>query len=304
MQSQRIEPEQLADSVIAVPPLARDQDWRVSAEQNARIVRYLEAGGVSTLLYGGNANFYHVSLEEYRPILEMLIQIAAANTLVIPSIGPAFGTMMSQATIIKDYRFPTAMVLPQREIMTSAGLVTAIREVTERLERPVVLYLKHDRAVDVRHVEMLFRDGLISFIKYAVVREDPDHDPYLSEIVNRIPAYRIVSGIGEQPAPVHMRRYGLAGFTSGCVCVAPALSMQMLRALRREEYEAAEVICAIFQPLEDLRNAIHPIRVLHEAVELAGIAETGPHLPLLSALNDDERTKIRLAAKELKARTI
>jgi dihydrodipicolinate synthase/N-acetylneuraminate lyase len=304
MQTRSLSSTQLHESVIAVPPLPRDKNLVVSIEQNRRLVRYLEAGGIGTLLYGGNANFYHVSLAEYGQILDMLRTIVAESTLVIPSVGPAYGTMMSQADILKDYAFPTVMVLPQREIMTSAGLATAVRRLSDRISRPVVLYLKHDRTVDVTDIESLVRDGLVSFIKYAVVRENPSQDTYLSEITEHIPSSLIVSGIGEQPAITHMRSFGLAGFTSGCVCVAPALSMAMLHALVRHDYDTAESIRSIFQPLEDLRNAINPIRVLHEAVTAAGIAETGPHLPLLSPLTEGERAKVRTAALELKTKSI
>ena len=59
-----------------------------------------------------------------------------------------------------------------------------------------------------------------------------------------------------------------------------------------------------FEPLEDLRNSISPVRVLHEALHLAGIANTGPHLPLLSRLNDSERKAIEEAACNLMQRTI
>ena len=31
----------------------------------------------------------------------------------------------------------------------------------------------------------------------------------------------VVSGMGELPAIIHLRDFGLAGFTSGCVCIAP-----------------------------------------------------------------------------------
>ncbi len=73
-----------------------------------------------------------------------------------------------------------------------------------------------------------------------------------------------------------MRDFGVAGYTSGCVCVAPKLSMDMLRAIQAKDYAKAESIREIFRPLEDLRNGIQPIRVLHHAVAGAGIATTGP----------------------------
>ncbi|MCA9265862.1 MAG: dihydrodipicolinate synthase family protein, partial [Planctomycetales bacterium] len=110
---------------------------------------------------------------------------------------------------------------------------------------------------------------------------------------------RIVSGIGEQPAITHMRKFGLAGFTSGCVCIAPALSQQMLHAVQGGEWERAESIRQKFAPLEGLRNGIHPIRVLHAAVRLAGIANTGPIQPLLDDVNYNEEREIAEVVRSL-----
>ena len=72
MNNDPITPEVLADSVIAVPPLARDADLKVCPTENVKIMRHLEAGGVRTLLYGGNAMFYHIGLGEYAETLAML----------------------------------------------------------------------------------------------------------------------------------------------------------------------------------------------------------------------------------------
>ena len=61
----------------------------------------------------------------------------------------------------------------------------------------------------------------------------------------------------------------------------------------------AERLRQIFRPLEDLRNAINPIRVLHEAVRLAGIADTGPMQPLLSNLPEADHARVARAAQAL-----
>src|ERR1700754_4333489 len=59
-------------SVMAVPPLARRADFSLDADENAKLIRHIEAGGVRTVLYGGNANLYHVAVSEYRELLDML----------------------------------------------------------------------------------------------------------------------------------------------------------------------------------------------------------------------------------------
>ena len=73
----------------------------------------------------------------------------------------------------------------------------------------------------------------------------------------------------------------------------------MLGAINGGDFELAESIRNTFQPLEDLRNEINPIRVLHEAVSSAGIAQTGPHLPLLSGLDAADTGRVQEAAKAL-----
>jgi dihydrodipicolinate synthase/N-acetylneuraminate lyase len=145
----------------------------------------------------------------------------------------------------------------------------------------------------------MHQDGLISWIKYAVVLDDPSQDTYLPEISQVFPQDLIVSGIGEQPAIIHMRDFGVNSFTSGCVCLAPGLSMRMLRAIQAGDDEQAESIRLKFQGLEDLRNAIQPIRVLHHAVRAAGIADTGTIQPLLSELTIDQAALVHQAACDL-----
>ena len=291
----------LATSVMAVPPLSRRLDFTLNEGANVAIIRHLEAGGVRLLLYGGNANLYHVPLSEYEPLLAMLARIAGPDTLVIPSAGPSFGMLVDQAKIIRRFAFPTVMVLPQQGLTTSVGVATGIRRFVEASGVPALLYIKHDGFIEPEDVAALDRDGLLSGIKYATVRNDASVDPYLRRLVEVVDRERIISGIGEQPAIIHTRDFGLGGFTSGCVCVAPRLSQQMLAAMRGGAWEEADRIRSVFRPLEDLRNSINPIRVLHRAVEGSGIAPTGPLLPLLSNVEAEYEAAIDAAASALLA---
>ena len=299
MQTSPFRPEQFQESVLAVPPMARNSKEQICAEENTKIIRHIEAGGVSMLLYGGNANFYHIRPSEFAAALEMLQSAAGENTLVVPSVGPAYGTMMDQADVFRSTSFPTVMVLPTKAIMTEAGLMTGFRRFVEAINRPAVLYIKEEGYISPEGAAELVRDGLVSFIKYAIVRNDTADDEYLSRLVTMVDPKIICSGIGEQPALIHLTKFRLNGYTSGCVCVNPALSQRMLRAIIDRDYDLAETIRKRFLPLEDLRNEINPIRVLHEAVALADIAHTGRHLPLLSGVTESATSKIQYAAVEL-----
>lgn len=301
MWTAKITADRLASSVIAVPPMARNAQGVLCRHNNEKIIRWIEAGGVTTFLYGGNAVFYHMRLSEYADALTIIAESAAPTSLMIPSVGPTYGIMMDQVEILNQFDFPTVMILPQKEIADEKGIATGIRKFAEAYGKPIVLYLKHDRWLSPSIVDKLVKDGLVSWIKYAVVLDQPLEDRYLREVLDVAPANIVVSGIGEQPAIIHMRDFGVGSYTSGCVCVAPKLSMDMLRAIQAKDYAQAESIREVFRPLEDLRNGIQPIRVLHHAVKAADIADTGPMQPLLGELETSQEQSIAIASKELRA---
>jgi dihydrodipicolinate synthase/N-acetylneuraminate lyase len=291
----------LAGSVLAVPPLARNADLTFNHAANTALIRHIEAGGVSTLLYGGNANFYNIGLYEYAGLLNALAEIAAPKTWVIPSVGPDFGRMIDQAPVLKARGFPTAMALPMTFPMTLAGAATGLRRFADAFGKPIVVYIKAEGYLTPALVKGLVDDGVVAAIKYAIVRQDPKQDAFLSELVDLVDRRYIVSGIGERPCIIHMRDFGLPGFTSGSVCVGPRGSQMILEALKRKDYATAEQLRERYIPLEDARDALSPIRVLHEAVRLAGIADTGPILPLLSNIDREHHVRIQKAASDLLA---
>jgi len=302
MKTTPVTPADLRSSVIAVPPLCRNADLSLSPEENGKLIRHMYAGGIRTLLYGGNANLYNIALSEYDSLLNMLQELAPEDLWMVPSIGPMYGTAMDQAAILKEHQFPTAMLLPTLFPSKPAGVATAVRHIVEKAGMKIVLYIKDESYITPEHAAELVNDGLISWIKYAVVKSNPAEDLYLTKLVSMVNPEIIVSGIGEQPAIIHLRDFGITGFTAGCVCIAPNLSMDMLRAIDAKDYEKAEALREIFLPLEDQRNAHSPILVLHQAVALAGIAQTGPVLPLLTELPEALIPGIEKAAKELLAR--
>jgi dihydrodipicolinate synthase/N-acetylneuraminate lyase len=293
--------DEFSASVLAVPPLARHADLSLDVDQNRKLIRHIEDGGFKTLLYGGNANMYHCSLHDYARLLELLAANCADTTRVIPAIGPDFGKMVDQGRLLRGSEYRTAMVLPMQGFTTPEGLADGISRFVDFTGIPVTLYLKSESYIDIANLGRLVDEGRIVAVKYAVVRDDPVEDLYLQSLVERITAARVVSGMGERPALVHLSRFGLASFTTGSGCIAPKASMRLLKALKQREVAVAEDLRARFLPLEDLRESISLIRVLHDAVTLSGIADMGPHLPLLSASPTDRWDEIKQAADVLAA---
>jgi len=290
-------------SVLAVPPLARHADFSLNAGANRALIRYLEAGGIRTLMYGGNANIYNLGVLGLEAEMSALGEMAGADTWVIPAVGPEYGKAMDQAHILKALPFPTAMVLPLGFPATQAGIAIGIRKIAERYGKPVIAYVKSENYLKPADAGALIRDGAMIAVKYGVVRKEPATDDYLSALLDHVSPEQVVSGIGERPAPAHLIKFGLVSFTSGSVCVAPRLSLALLAALKARDEERALDLQTPFLPLEDLRDALSPIRALHSAVSLAGIAEMGPMLPMLTEIEDPaQRRDIERAARVLRAK--
>ena len=64
------------------------------------------------------------------------------------------------------------------------GIVRGIRDFVAAYQKPVVVYLKFENWLPTEAVKALFDEGAISWIKYAVVREDPLHTRALTLLGN------------------------------------------------------------------------------------------------------------------------
>lgn len=310
MRTAPISPDDL-QGVFPVPPLPRRCDLKRTLDFDAsgRIVSHLAAAGITRLLCGGNAFLYHLSLPEYKQLLEWLSSLPD-SLWCIPSAGPSYGRLMDQAPLLRKHGFPCVMVLPCHDPRDAAGLERGLREFADAAGMPLTLYLKDeqgfgsDREAGLDAVGRLVESGVCCAIKYAVVRKDPRQDEYLSGLLARVDRRYVVSGIGERPAVVHMLDWHLPGFTTGSGCIAPALSQALFAACRRADRYAAETLRAPFLPLEDLRDAWGPAPVLHAAVEAAGIAETGPLPPFASNLPAERYAAVQPVAQTLAAQSV
>ena len=292
----------LRASVIAVPPMPRHADGTINAAANGQLLSHLRSGQVTTFMYGGNANFYNLGVRELGAVLDALTPLLAENDWLIPSVGADFGKAAEQIDLLRERAFPTAMALPLRFPANPAGVARGLGRLASRYGKPVIAYVKDEGYINNADLAVLVREGSVCAVKYAIVRENPKQDAVLADLVQRIGADLLISGIGERPVIDHFRSFGLRAFTSGSTCVAPALSDRIRRALHAGDDATAAATREIFMPLEDARDAHSPIRILHAAVELAGIAPTGPIGEYLSVIDDAQVIeKLRPIAKDLLA---
>jgi len=304
----RTSPIQASDwcGVFPVPPLARRGDPKRTIDwaENDRLIAHMAAGGMSRFLYGGNAFLYHITLAEYEELLGWLNGLDNAYW-AIPSAGPSYGRLIDQAPILRRYNFPAVMHLPCADPRDAAGLESGLRDFAAACGTPLIIYLKEEHnfganlEAGLDAVARLVKDGICIGIKYAVVRKDPSQDAYLASLLRRVDRSIVLSGIGERPAIIHMRDFGVPGFTTGSGCLAPTLSNRIHKACEEQRYDAAAQSRELFIPHEDLRDAWGPARVLHAATALAGLSATGPIPPFISALTPEQLAQLAPVAQLL-----
>jgi 4-hydroxy-tetrahydrodipicolinate synthase len=283
-----ITPADLRRCVIAAPPMPRKPNGSIDVEANGLVLDHLRAGRVGTFMYGGNANFYNLGVAELGRVVDALTPLLEADDWLIPSVGADFGKAAEQIAMLRERAFPTAVVLPPRVPAHPQGVARGLGKLSSLYGKPLIAYVEDEGYIDNADLAALLQEGSVCAVKYAIVRKDAVHDAVLANLVQRMGPDLIISGMGERPVIDHFRSFGLRAFTSGSACVAPALSNRIREALHAGDHATAMAVRALFMPLEAARDAHSPIRILHAAVELAGIAPTGPIGDFLSVIDDEK----------------
>ncbi len=179
------------------------------------------------------------------------------------------------------------MMLPCADPRDAKGLEYGAREFVDKSGVPLILYLKDEPNFGIDLDAGL--DAVARMVAGQVLRGDQlrggasaSFGRSLSRrLAEACRSLHVISGIGERPAIVHMREWGLPGFTTGSGCVAPgadaASELNVAVALWDEAGSRAPDV----HPVEDLRDR-RPARVLHAAsVDRAPTsARAGPIRPL------------------------
>ncbi len=179
MKTSAVNAADLARSVIAVPPLARSGDLALNPEANATLIRHMEAGGVSTMMYGGNANFYNIGMYEYAAVLDFLEQTVDAGYMAHPLGWPRFRQAHGSGAVLRTRAFPDRDGAASDVSRYTGGQRKSDQLFAESYGRPVIVYVKAENYLLPVHIKRLVEAGLVAAIKYAVVREDPAADPFL-----------------------------------------------------------------------------------------------------------------------------
>jgi 4-hydroxy-tetrahydrodipicolinate synthase len=286
----------LAD-VVAIPVTPFAEDGSVDRDTHRALLRRLLDGGISTLTPNGNTGeFYALTPEERRLVTEWTVQEAGDRAVVLVGVGHDVPTAIASARHARDLGAQMVMVhQPVHPYVSAAGWVDYHRAIAEAVpELGVVPYLRNAQLPGARLAELADHCPNVIGVKYAV----PDAARFAAFARDAgLERFVWVAGLAEPYAPSYFSA-GATGFTSGLVNVAPAVSLNMIEALRAGDYPAAMKVWEQIRRFEELRAAhgsANNVTVVKEALAALGLCRRDVRPPS-KPLPEDERAEVAAIA--------
>ncbi|GGZ47821.1 dihydrodipicolinate synthase family protein [Streptomyces bluensis] len=286
----------LAD-VVAIPVTPFAEDGSVDQDTHRALLRRLLDGGVRTLTPNGNTGeFYALTPAERQLVTELTMDEAGDRSAVLVGVGHDVPTAVASARHAREAGAQMVMVhQPVHPYVSETGWVDYHRAIAEAVpELGVVPYLRNASLPGARLAELADACPNVIGVKYAV----PDAARFAAFARDAgLDRFVWVAGLAEPYAPSYFSA-GATGFTSGLVNVSPAVSLNMLEALRSGDYPAAMKVWEQIRRFEELRAAgasANNVTVVKEALASLGLCRRDVRAPS-RVLPEDERAEVAAIA--------
>ncbi|MGW5236530.1 dihydrodipicolinate synthase family protein [Streptomyces nodosus] len=286
----------LAD-VVAIPVTPFAEDGTVDPDVYRALLRRLLDGGVRTLTPNGNTGeFYALTPEERRLVAELTVKEVGDRAAILVGVGHDVPTAVASARHARELGAQMVMVhQPVHPYVSAAGWVDYHRAIAEAVpELGVVPYIRNAQLPGARLAELADRCPNVIGVKYAV----PDAARFAAFARDAgLDRFVWVAGLAEPYAPSYFSA-GATGFTSGLVNVAPAVSVDMIEALRSGDYPAAMKVWERIRRFEELRAAngsANNVTVVKEALASLGLCRRDVRPPS-KPLAEEERAEVAAIA--------
>lgn len=250
----------------------------------------LIAAGIEVIYPCGNTGeYYSLSQDEAKSVVEFAVQHIAGRAKVIVGIGYDAGTAANLAVHAEQAGADGLMLhQPVHPFQLEDGLVDYYRQVAASTNLPLLLYVRHESVTARVLAEAAVIPNIVG-VKYAV-----NHLPSFAKAVQQIGDQLVwICGLAEMQAPFFYAA-GAVGFTSGMVNVDATRSFTMLQALREARYADAMAVWNEIRPFEELREekrSGNNVSVVKEAMAQLGLGNGLVRAPL-ARLSEAERGRV------------
>ncbi|MFE2637534.1 dihydrodipicolinate synthase family protein [Streptomyces scopuliridis] len=275
-------------TVIGIPVVPYDEDGAVDQDLTVALTARLVRNGVTALTPNGNTGeFYALSPDERRHVLTSVLSARGSATTIVAGVGFDLGTAITDARFARDSGADAIMIhQPVLPYLTPDGWVEYNARIAAAVPDIGVLPYLTKRAVTGAHITRLaeWAPNVVG-LKYSV----PDPVVFATTRAEAADGLLWITGLAESYAPAYWQA-GARAFTSGLVNVAPAVSLELLEALRRGDYGAATRVWRQIRHFEELRArdaSANNVSVVKEAMHQLGLCRRDvrpPSHPLSDAL--------------------
>ncbi|MEV7137976.1 dihydrodipicolinate synthase family protein [Streptomyces tauricus] len=286
----------LAD-VVAIPVTPFAEDGSIDQDTHRALLRRALDGGVRIVTPNGNTGeFYALSPEERRLVTELTADEARGRATVLVGVGHDLPTAVASARHARQLGAEMVMVhQPVHPYVSEGGWVDYHRAIAEAVpELGVVPYIRNPVLAGARLAELADACPNVIGVKYAV----PDAARFAAFARDAgLERFVWVAGLAEPYAPSYFSA-GATGFTSGLVNVAPAVSLNMIEALRSGDYAGAMKVWEQIRRFEELRGAngsANNVTVVKEALASLGLCRRDVRPPSRQ-LPESERAEVAAIA--------
>jgi 4-hydroxy-tetrahydrodipicolinate synthase len=277
-------------SAIPVTPFA--PDGTIDLPVYERLVARLVDAGISVVTANGNTGeFYSLTEDERRAVIEAAVAGAAGRALVISGVGNDIESAVVLGHFAERAGARAVMVhQPVHPFQSAEGWVAYHRAIAAALPAlGVIPYIRDPRVTPAMVASLAEQENVVG-LKYAAA------DPLrFATLVATVGQERLawICGAAEAWAPFFWPG-GAVGFTSGLVNIDPTVSLAMLRGLNDGDYAGTMAVWRRIEPFEELRarhNSAYNVSVVKEALAQMGLCRRAVRPPI-SELPAAERAEV------------